>query len=337
MLKRITTSLLMFAMLGTATILGGCQSSVSRYKTIDSYALGTFVQMTCLTDTPTAELTRLIAEIDQEAKASMSIFDESSLLSRINRNETDSLDKHIHFNLELSGRYNKLSDGAYDVTVKPLTSAWGFAEKNKATENPNIDSLLEFVGFDKISINGERLHKSDSRTQLDFNSIAKGYVVDLIAERLEQMDIESYMVNIGGEIRCKGYNPRGGDWTIGIETPYEGNFEQNAVEKVIALSDCGVATSGNYRRYHTTENGDKIVHTINPKTGYSVISSLLSATVIAPTCAEADAAATMFMAMGSESEALELAKRCESEYGWRYYFIYADNEGYRIEASESLK
>ena len=336
MLKRITTSLLMFAMLDTATILGGCQSSVSRYKTIDSYALGTFVQMTCLTDTPTAELTRLIAEIDQEAKASMSIFDESSLLSRINRNETDSLDKHIRFNLELSGRYNKLSDGAYDVTVKPLTSAWGFAEKNKATENPNIDSLLEFVGFDKISINGERLHKSDSRTQLDFNSIAKGYVVDLIAERLEQMDIENYMVNIGGEIRCKGYNPRGGDWTIGIETPYEGNFEQNAVEKVIALSDCGVATSGNYRRYHTTENGDKIVHTINPKTGYSVISSLLSATVIAPTCAEADAAATMFMAMGSESEALELAKRCESEYGWRYYFIYADNEGYRIEASESL-
>ena len=326
----------MFAMLDTATILGGCQSSVSRYKTIDSYALGTFVQMTCLTDTPTAELTRLIAEIDQEAKASMSIFDESSLLSRINRNETDSLDKHIRFNLELSGRYNKLSDGAYDVTVKPLTSAWGFAEKNKATENPNIDSLLEFVGFDKISINGERLHKSDSRTQLDFNSIAKGYVVDLIAERLEQMDIENYMVNIGGEIRCKGYNPRGGDWTIGIETPYEGNFEQNAVEKVIALSDCGVATSGNYRRYHTTENGDKIVHTINPKTGYSVISSLLSATVIAPTCAEADAAATMFMAMGSESEALELAKRCESEYGWRYYFIYADNEGYRIEASESL-
>ena len=333
MLKRITTSLLMFAMLGTATILGGCQSSVSRYKTIDSYALGTFVQMTCLTDTPTAELTRLIAEIDQEAKASMSIFDESSLLSRINRNETDSLDKHIRFNLELSGRYNKLSD----VTVKPLTSAWGFAEKNKATKNPNIDSLLEFVGFDKISINGERLHKSDIRTQLDFNSIAKGYVVDLIAERLEQMDIESYMVNIGGEIRCKSYNPRGGDWTIGIETPYEGNFEQNAVEKVIALSDCGVATSGNYRRYHTTENGDKIVHTINPKTGYSVISSLLSATVIAPTCAEADAAATMFMAMGSESEALELAKRCESEYGWRYYFIYADNEGYRIEASESLK
>ena len=124
----------MFAMLGIATILGGCQSSVSRYKTIDSYALGTFVQMTCLTDSPTAELTRLIAEIDQEAKASMSIFDESSLISRINRNETDSLDNHIRFNLELSSRYHKLSNGAYDVTVKPLTAAWGFAEKNKATE-----------------------------------------------------------------------------------------------------------------------------------------------------------------------------------------------------------
>lgn len=327
----------MFAALGIATLLCSCRSSVSRYKTVDSYALGTFVQITYLTDYPTAELTRLIAEIDQEAKASMSIFDDSSLLSRINRNETDSLDRHIRFNLELSGIYHELSNGAYDVTVKPLTAAWGFADKTEERENPNIDSLLEFVGFNKISITDGRLVKSDSRTQLDFNSIAKGYVVDLVAERLDQMAIENYMVNIGGEIRCKGCNPRGGDWTIGIETPYEGNFEQNAVEKVIALSDCAVATSGNYRRFHLTESGDKVAHTINPKTGYSVISNLLSATVIAPTCAEADAAATMFMAMGSEGEALELAKRCESEYGWRYYFIYADGEGYRIEASKSLK
>ena len=337
MLKRIITSLLMSAMLSVATLLCSCQSSVSRYKTIDSFALGTFVQMTCLTDTPTAELTRIIAEIDQEAKASMSIFDESSLISRINRNETDSLDRHIRFNIELSAKYHELSNGAYDVTVKPLTSAWGFAEKSNATENPNIDSLLEFVGFDKIAIAGDRLVKSDSRTQLDFNSIAKGYVVDLVAERLDEMGIESYMVNIGGEIRCKGSNPRGNDWTIGIETPYEGNFEQESIEKIIAISDSAVATSGNYRRFHITESGDKVAHTINPKTGYSVISNLLSATVIAPTCAEADAAATMFMAMGSESETLELAKYCEREYGWRYYLIYAEGEGYHIEASQSLK
>lgn len=103
------------------------------------------------------------------------------------------------------------------------------------------------------------------------------------------------------------------------------------------MTNCAIATSGNYRRFYTTDDGRKVAHTIDPTTGYSVLSDLLSVTVLAPTCAEADAAATMFMAMGSEGGALELAQRCESEYGWRYYFIYADGEGYRIEASKSLK
>ena len=336
MLKRLTTILLMFVMLATATFMWGCSEAVSTYKRVDSYALGTFVQLTCRTNHPTAELTRLIAEIDQEAKASMPIFDEGSLISRINRNETDSLDRHIAFNLELAEKFYELSDGAYDVTIKPLTSAWGFAGKNTSAE-PNVDSLLQFVGFEKIAIVDGRLQKRDIRSELDFNSIAKGYVVDLVAERLNEMGITNYMVNIGGEIRCKGVNARGGDWTIGIETPYEGNFEQESIEKIIAISNCGVATSGNYRRFHLTEDGRKVAHTIDPKTGYSVLSDLLSVTIIAPTCAEADAAATMFMAMGSTEQTLELAKQCEREFGWRYYFIYADNDGYRIEASASLR
>lgn len=336
MTKRLTTTLCLLIALSITTLMWGCQESVSSYKRVDSYALGTFAQITCRTNHPTAELTRLIAEIDQEAKASMSIFDENSLISRINRNETDSLDSHIAFNIELAGKFHELSDGAYDVTIKPLTTAWGFAG-NDAEQEPNIDSLLQFVGFDKISVVDNRLVKCDSRSQLDFNSIAKGYVVDLVASRIEELGIADYMINIGGEIRCKGVNPRGSDWTIGVETPYEGNFEQESVEKVIAISGCGVATSGNYRRFHLSEDGRKVAHTINPKTGYSVVSDLLSVTIVAPTCAEADAAATMFMAMGSTDQTLELAKQCEREYGWKYLFIYADGDGYRIEASEELK
>ena len=223
------------------------------------------------------------------------------------------------------------------MTVKPLTSAWGFAAKSEKRSNPNIDSLLEFVGFDKIAINNHRITKSDCRIQIDLNSIAKGYVVDLVAEALAERGVESYMVNIGGEIRCKGMNPEGKEWHIGIETPYEGNFEQNSLEKIIPVSNCAVATSGNYRRYYTSEGGLKVCHTINPKTGYSVHSNLLSATVVAPTCAEADAAATMFMAMGSEGGALELAKQCEKDYGWGYYFIYADKQGYKVEASARFR
>lgn len=320
-----------------ATLLVGCSGGATHYTEVNSLALGTFAQVKCDATLSPTELTQMITDIDTEAKASMSIFDPESLISRINTNQTDSLDKHIRFNLELAKRYYELSGGKYDVTVKPLTSAWGFARKQEQAIEPNVDSLLQLVGFDKLSFEGERLIKSDSRVEIDLNSIAKGYVVDLVAHALEERGVVNYMVDIGGEIRCKGLNPKHADWTIGIETPYEGNFEQDSLEKIVSVTDCALATSGNYRRFYTTNDGRKVAHTIDPTTGYSVLSDLLSVTVLAPTCAEADAAATMFMAMGSEGGALELAQRCESERGWRYYFIYADGDGYRIEASESLK
>lgn len=337
MIRRITTHILLSAMLLAATLLGGCQGHSTRYVVVDGLALGTFAQVKCSPEISQSEISEIISNIDNKAKLSMSIFDDQSLLSKINTNECDSLDCHIATNLELAKRYYELSNGYYDVTVKPLTSAWGFAQKDDQMEQPNIDSLLEFVGFDKLQITGTKLSKSDSRVQIDLNSVAKGYVVDLVAEELEKRGVESYMVNIGGEIRCKGTNSEGADWHIGIETPYDGNFEQNAIEKIIPVANCAVATSGNYRRFYTTQDGLKVCHTINPKTGYSVLSNLLSATVVAPTCAEADAAATMFMAMGSEGGALELAKRCEAKYGWSYYFIYADGERYRIEASAKFR
>ena len=226
----------------------------------------------------------------------------------------------------------EISRGAYDITIKPLTDAWGFGRERSTGEDINVDSLLEFVGYEKLSLEGDRLIKSDDRIQLDLNSIAKGYVVDMVAERLEELAIEEYMVNIGGEVRCKGHNPRQEMWSIGIETPYDGNMAMDSFEKIIYIEDAAVATSGNYRRFYITEAGEKVTHTLNPRTGYSVVSSLLSATVVADECAVADAAATMFMALGSD-EALEVAKECEAEYGWKYYFIFADGDGYRVEAS----
>lgn len=337
MAKTTKAYILFAAICVVATLIVGCQGCKKHYTVVESTALGTFVQVKCSPTITKTELYDLVRNIDTEAKESMSIFEQGSQLSKINRNECDSLDSHIMANLALAKRYYELSDGYYDVTVKPLTSAWGFAAKGEKCNNPNIDSLLEFVGFDKIAINDHRITKSDSRIQVDLNSIAKGYVVDLVAEALSKRGVESYMVNIGGEIRCKGMNPEGSEWHIGIETPYEGNFEQNSLEKIIPVSNCAVATSGNYRRYYTSEDGLKVCHTINPKTGYSVLSNLLSATVVAPTCAEADAAATMFMAMGSEGGALELAKQCEKDYGWSYYFIYADGEGYRVECSARFR
>lgn len=308
-----------------------CSDTHKSYLTIEGEALGTFVVVKCdAAEEQNGAIVELIASTDSIAKSSMSIFNPESLISQLNSNRSDIVDEHIAFNVALAERFSRLSDGAYDITVKPLTEAWGFAAKDPSGKEPNIDSLLSFVGYETIAIDDGRLIKSDSRTQLDLNSIAKGYTVDLVAEGLAKMGIRNYMVNIGGEIRCSGVNSRGEDWSIGIETPYEGNFESDSIERIVRLSNCGVATSGNYRRYYLTDDGRRVAHTLDPHTGYSVLSDLLSATVIAPTCAEADAAATMLMAVGSERGAEALAARCNEEFGWGYILIFADEDGYDI-------
>uniref|UniRef100_UPI004055BB48 FAD:protein FMN transferase n=1 Tax=Alistipes sp. TaxID=1872444 RepID=UPI004055BB48 len=335
--SRVLVKLMGVALVGVMLLAGACQSASEGYIEVRGKALGTFVQVKCCTDHSEADLVEMIRRVDAEAKSSMSIFDPESLLSRVNRNETDSLDSHLIYNIELAGRFHSMSNGRYDVTIKPLTDAWGFGRELALDKSPNLDSILRFVGYDKIAIEGNRLVKSDSRTEIDLNSIAKGYIVDLVAQELEAMGVENYMVNIGGEVRTKGVNGAGRAWSVGIETPYDGNVAQDSLEKIIELEDEAVATSGNYRRFYLAEDGSKIAHTIDPTTGRSVLSDLLSVTIVAPTCAEADAAATMFMAMGSGDETLALADECAREYGWSYYFIYADGEDYRIECSEELE
>ena len=331
-LHRLLTAAILVALLGIVA----CTSTKREYINVDGETLGTFVVVKCNTTHSEAEVASRIMAIDSQMKASMSIFDESSLLSRINRNECDTLDEHLIYNIKLAETFYTLSGGAYDITVKPLTDAWGFG-RNTSTETPNIDSILQFVGYNRIAIEDNRLVKQDCRTQIDLNSIAKGYTVDVVGEELEALGVVDYLVNIGGEIRCRGRNANGKLWSIGIETPYDGNMSMDSVEKIIEIENGALATSGNYRRFYINDNGEKITHTIDPRSGYSVSSTLLSATVIAPTCAEADAAATMFMALGSEGGAVELAQECERTLGWKYYFIFADGENYRIECSQEYK
>ena len=243
----------------------------------------------------------------------------ASLLSRLNRNETDSVDRHIAFNLRLADSIGALSGGRYDVTVKPLVEAWGFAGK-AAQAHPNVDSILDFVGREKVRIERGRLVKSDPRVQLDFNSVAKGYTVDLLAELVERFGAENYIVDIGGEIRCRGVNRTGEAWRIGVETPFDGNMSDGEyLQKRIRLREGGLATSGNYRRFYLDADGRKVAHTIDPRTGRSALSRLLSVTVVAPTCAEADALGTMFLAMGAD-DALAAAERMPEA---KVYFILA--------------
>ncbi len=297
--------------------------------------LGTFMQVTALSPVGVDRIYDSMMQLDKEAKASMSIFDEGSLLSRVNRNETDSLDQHIIYCLELARKVTAQSGGYYDVTVAPLVEAYGFAGKDR-TLKVNVDSLMEFVGIEKLRIEGERLVKSDPRVRIDFNSIAKGYVVDMAAEELESMGIEEYLVDIGGEVRCQGRNPKGGAWRVGIETPYDGNNTPGeSIQQVISLTDCAMATSGNYRRFYIDEQGNKVAHTIDPRTGKSAVTDLLSATVIAPTCAEADAYGTMFMAMGAE-RAIELARELAKDGIMVYFIVAGEGETYKVYYSATL-
>ena len=326
--SRLTTAMLFITTVLLSILSYGCVERGS-YIEINGEALGTFVQVKCHTSLPKEDISNIIQEVDQESKNSMSIFSPTSLLSRINRNETDSLDCHIAHNIELAKRFSELSDGAYDITIKPLTDALGFGREETFTDI-NIDSLLEFVGYELISIEEGRLRKADSRVEIDLNSIAKGYTVDLIAERLEALGIRDYMVNIGGEIRCKGCNNKGQKWSIGIETPYDGNMAMDSFEKIVYIADKAIATSGNYRRFYLTDDGQKVAHTIDPKSGRSAVSALLSVTVIAPTCAEADAAATMLMTLGASNRAEGVAEQLHSDFGWDYYLIFAGDEEYRV-------
>lgn len=296
--------------------------------------LGTTLRVTACVGEPSAgELYRRIMGVDSAMKRSMSIFDEGSLLSRLNRNETDSVDEHIVRNWTLAREIGALSGGRYDVTVKPLVDAWGFAGRER-TAAPNLDSLLEFVGSDKVSVRDGRLVKSDPRVQLDFNSVAKGYTVDRVALLLEEYGAENYLVDIGGEVRCRGVNPHGDPWRIGIERPVDGVAYGQTSEVRVALSGGSLATSGNYRRFFIDAAGNKVAHTIDPRTGRSVVSRLLSATVVADDCARADALATMFMALGAEEALRWVAVHPEA----KVLFILADGgEGFETYVSPAMR
>ena len=300
----------------------------SKYVVVEGYMLGTTFRVVANTAVSQSDIYAAAMEIDSVAKFSMSIFNPNSLISRINDNRECELDVHLLRNIAVAARVHQLSGGAYDITVKPLTDAYGFAAKGKI-EHPNIDSLLAFVGFDKFRVNGRQVVKEDSRLQFDLNSLAKGYTVDMFAEYMQQIACHDYIIEIGGEIRASGVNAHGKPWRIGVDSPFEGNQSPGEYQQtVINISDKAVATSGNYRRYYTDSEGNKITHTINPKTGKSVTSRLLSATVVAPLCVEADAMATMFMAMG-DSAAIALAEELKTE-GVQVYFVLADGENYKI-------
>ena len=312
----------MILIIAIALLLAGC-TTTPHYRTVDGSMLGTTYHIVAETTLSNEQIFNEMQRINLDAIASMSIFNPNSLLNRINRNETDLADIHIAHNIEIASKVNALTP-RYDITVKPLVEAYGFAAKNREAK-PNIDSLIQFVGFSKFRLQDGHIIKDDARLQIDLNSIAKGYVVDLIAEWLDKQKCQNYIIEVGGEIRAKGVNARGIAWRVGVDSPFDNNNSPGKFQqRVVQISGAALATSGNYRRFYYNEAGERISHTLNPQTGASHTTTLLSATVIAPRCAVADGLATAFMA-SDERDAIALAEQLRDSV--QVYFVLAPAKG----------
>jgi thiamine biosynthesis lipoprotein len=259
-------------------------------------------------------------EFDQSA----SLWVEGSLLSRINQN--DPAVKPDKYLIDLFGQSRRISedtDGAFDITVGPLVKVWGFWFKEPIKVNQHIvDSLLPLVDYRGIRIENGRIIKKNQDVMFDFNAIAQGYSVDLMGGFLEKNGIENYLIDIGGEVFGRGHKPDGSPWMVGIERPGKDADSERQLSATIAVSNIAVATSGNYRKFYEVD-GVRYSHTIDPKTGYPVNHSLLSATVVADSAAIADGYATAFMVMGVEKAKIYI----ESHPKLQAYFIYSDVDG----------
>jgi len=230
---------------------------------------------------------------------------------------------------------SEITNGAFDITAGPMVNAWGFGpEERKKMTQEIIDSLKNITGYQKIELRNGRIVKENPGMKLDMSAVAKGYTCDLTAEFLAEKGCENYMVEIGGEVVAKGKNEKGRVWTIGISKPDEmAFFASTDLQAKVRLPENALATSGNYRNFYV-EDGKKFAHTIDPKTGYPVQHSLLSATVLAENCMDADAFATAFMVLGLE-KSIEISRQFPN---LKVYFIYADGEGEnQIYLSENFK
>ena len=232
---------------------------------------------------------------------SMSTYIENSDISKINRNETVEVDAHFVNVFKTSKTIYDVTEGAFDPTIGAVVNAWDFGPEGKIVmlDSLKIDSLMLSVGLDKVELRRNAIQKEKLGTYLDFNAIAKGYAVDVIAEFLESKDVYDYLVEIGGEIRCKGINKeKMANWNVGIDKP---NFDgSQSVIKTVILEDEAMATSGTYRKFKLDENGNRYAHIIDTKTGYPSKTNVLGVSVIADDCMTADAYATAFQAMGIE-------------------------------------
>lgn len=314
---------LAFLIIGTVVIVGR-QKSVP-YQHDEGRIFGTTYHITYQSDDNLKkEIEETLKAVDQE----FSMFNPQSTVALINEGKRPTLSDDFLEVYQLAQQVNEESDGAFDITVAPLVNAWGFGFKNQQMPNNHqIDSLRRLVGMEHVSLAGAKgsqyVRFQRPRMMLDFSAIAKGYGTDRVARLLMSHDVANFMVEIGGEVYAKGNSEKRLPWRIGVSKPVDDpDNDAQELETVLNVTNQAMATSGNYRNFYY-KGGRKYANTIDPKTGRPVQHSLLSATVLAPTCAEADAYATSFMVMGLDKarQVLERKKQLQA------YFIYQNAQG----------
>jgi thiamine biosynthesis lipoprotein len=301
----------------------GCKEVPSKYIYNKGFAYGTMYSI--VYQSPDGkDYQEEITKKFQEYTMIFSPYEAESTISKVNRNEDVVLEPEFITCFEKAMEVSEITNGAFDITAGSLINAWGFGPDERREMTPEIVGNLKLVtDYRKIQIQNKNIRKEVPEMKLDMNAISKGFTSDLFADFLKEKGCENYMVEIGGEVVAKGKNAKGKTWTIGISKPDEDILVSNSdLQAKLQLPDMAMATSGNYRNFYV-EDGKKYAHTIDPKSGYPVQHSLLSATVLANDCMTADAFATAFMVLGMEL-GIEIVRQVP---GIEVYFIYADDKG----------
>lgn len=301
----------------------GCKNSPSKYIYNKGFIYGTMYSITY--ESPAGiDFQEEITAKFREYTLIFSTYEKESTISKINNNIPVKPEPEFMICYNRAMEISEITNGAFDITAGPMVNAWGFGpEKRKHMSQEKVDSLIEITGYNKVHVENGIIVKDNPNMKLDMSAISKGYTCDLIADFLADKGCLNYMVEIGGEVTAKGKNEHSSVWSIGISKPDEDIVASNTdLEAIIKLPNHALATSGNYRNFYVAD-GKKYAHTIDPKTGYPVQHSLLSATVHANDCMTADAFATAFMVIGLES-GIELARIIPEI---EVFFIYADEKG----------
>lgn len=275
------------------------------------------------------QLDSLLDAIDQ----SMSTYKPNSTVSRLNMGDTVIVDSMFLEVYELSHRLNINTRGAFNPTIGPLIKAWGFDYSNpQKMDSSKVEELLAASGFKHFSLEGNQLWKTNPLARINFNAIAQGYSVDLMARILDELGVDDYYVELGGELKVKGKNKFDNPWIVGVDKPTSENLKHQLANR-FSLNNKAMATSGNYRKFYEVD-GKRYSHTLNPITGFPAENQLLSATVISNNCMLADALATTFMVMGLDSTKAYLAMKPEVQ---AYLIIAADSGSYKEYLSPGLE